>query len=301
MKIFVTGATGFIGSAVVKELITAGHTVLGVARSDEAASELTAIGASPVRATLDDLAALTRAASSADAVAHLAMNRPERGVQYRLDPEAYKRNNEMDRAAIKALLEAKRPLVMTSGAVIAAAGDVATEDDPPAKDGLGAIRGPSETMSLEAGATVMRLPISVHGPGDRGFIPGLIKVARKHGVAGYVGDGAQRWPAAHRLDVARLYRLALENPAKVAGKRLHGVAESGISTRALAEAIGAGLGVPVHAIAPAEAESHFEWLSRFVAMDIPVSSEATRRLLDWTPREPGLVSDMIQSGYFKGE
>ncbi|MEU6284231.1 SDR family oxidoreductase [Streptomyces sp. NPDC047028] len=294
MRVFVTGATGFVGSAVVAELIGAGHEVVGLARSDRAAAALRAAGAEAHRGSLDDPGGLARAADAADAVAHLAFvhdftDMPAAGVT---DLRAVE-------AIGTALAGSGRPFLVTSGTAISALGRLITEADGPAP-GLHRTASEQATTALaERGvrASVVRLAPSVHGRGDHAFVPMLIEVARKKGVSAYIGDGANRWPGVHRRDAARLYRLALD--AAPAGGRLHATAEEGVPLRDIAGVIGRHLGVPVTGLTPQEAEGHFGWLARFVAADNPTSSALTRELLGWEPREPGLLADLDDGHYFE--
>ncbi len=295
MRVFVTGATGFIGSAVVRELLAAGHEVLGLARGDEAAAKLARSGVQAHRGELSDLDSLAAGARACDGVIHLAFVH---------DFSRYEANAETDRRALEAMAGALegsgKPLVATSGTTVLAPGRVGTEADAPAPDGPGRPRAASEVGLAFADrgvrASVVRLAPSVHGRGDRAFVPALVEVARRTGVSGHVGDGANRWPAVHRLDAARLFRLALEKAAP--GTRLHGAAEAGIPMREIAETIGQGLGVPVRNIAQNEAAAHFDWLAMFVTIDNPTSSALTRDTLGWRPQEAGLLADMQESGYF---
>lgn len=296
MRVFVTGATGFIGSAVVAELRGAGHDVLGLARSAEAVEALARQGAEAHRGDLTDLDSLAAGARACDGVVHLAFIH---------DFSQYEENGRIDGRAVTAMADALagsgKPFVITSGTTVAAAtGRTVTEEYAAIVDAPSAGRAPSEGIVLAAAAqgvrsSIVRLPPSVHGPGDHGFVPALIEVARRTGLSAYVGEGANRWPAVHRLDAARLFRLALEGAP--AGTRLHGVAEEGIAMRAIAETIGEGLGVPVRGITPDEAAAHFDWLARFVALDAPASSAITQKILEWRPREHGLLEDM-KSFYF---
>ncbi len=297
MRIFVTGATGFIGSATVKELLSAGHAVLGLARSDQAVRSLAEIGAEARRGELSDHNSLAAGARACDGVIHLAFIH---------DFSQFEAAIETDRRALEALVGALeglgKPFVATFGAVGLVSGRAATEKDAPLPPGSGGHpRGASEAIVLDAArrgvrASVMRLPPSVHGAGDHGFVPMLIDLARKKGSAAYVGDGSNRWPAVHRLDAARLYRLALEKAD--AGTRLHAIAEEGIAMREIAETIGEGLGVPVRSLTAEEASAHFGWMARFVAIDAPTSSAITRDSFGWNPKEKGLLADMRESGYF---
>ncbi|PCC71224.1 Nucleoside-diphosphate-sugar epimerase [Nannocystis exedens] len=290
MKIFVTGASGFVGSAVVRELIQAGHEVVGLARSDANARTIAEAGASVHRGSLEDLDSLQRGAADSDGVIHTAFVH---------DFSNYAASAEVDGRAIEALGAALagsgRPLVVTSGALVASAGSIATEDMP--TDASFARR--SETTALpfvarEVRVSVVRLPPTVHGAGDHGFVPELIRIARDKGVAAYVGDGTNRWPAVHRLDAARAYRLAFEKAP--AGTRVHAIAEEGIPTREIAAVIGKRLGVPV-ATRPVE---HFGWLGPFFARDLPTSSEKTQKLLGWRPVEKSLLADLDSAAYFGG-
>ncbi|MGH8779042.1 SDR family oxidoreductase [Paraburkholderia sp.] len=294
MRVFVTGATGFIGEAVVRELVAAGHTVLGLARSDAAAATLARTGVDVQRGDLTDTASLVAGALACDGVAHLAFIH---------DFSAYEAAAETDRRAVEAMTGALegsgKSFVLTSATALAASGGVTMEDDTPPDGGLP--RGRTEAVVLAAAGrgvrtSIVRLSVSVHGAGDHGFVPRLIDFARRTGVAAFIGDGGNRWPAVHRLDAARLYRLALEKAAP--GSRLHGVAESGVPMRAIAETIGAGLGVPVRSLSVDEAAGHFGWMTRFVAMDNPTSSDITRTTCGWQPQEPDLLTDMRTNGYF---
>ncbi|MBE1531099.1 SDR family oxidoreductase [Actinomadura algeriensis] len=296
MRYFVTGASGFIGSALVRELIGAGHRVVGLARSDAAAASLAAAGAEVHRGSLDDPGGLAVAAKAADGVAHLAYNH---------DFTDMAAAGAADLRAVEAMggaLEGSgKPFVVTSGTLLAARGRVVTEDDAVDLEGFGAARGRSEVAAIElAGrgvrSSVLRLPPSVHGRGDRGFVPTLIGVAREKGVAAYVGDGSNRWPSVHRLDAARLFRLALEGAP--AGARLHGVADGGVPMRDIAGVIGRRLGVPVASVAPEEAASHFGWIGPIASIDNPTSAEPTRNRLGWEPQEPGLIADLDEGHYF---
>jgi nucleoside-diphosphate-sugar epimerase len=296
MRVFVTGATGFIGTANVRELLTAGHQVLGLARNDAAADTLARLAVEAHRGDLSDTASLAAGAGACDGVIHTAFIH---------DFSAYPAAAETDRRAVEAIAAALegsgKPFVSTSGTALLAPGRTGTEKDIPAAASAAALRAASEATVLAATArgvrsSVIRLPPSVHGADDHGFVPTLIGIARRTGVSAFVGDGANRWPAVHRLDAARLYRLALEKATS--GTCLHGVAEEGIPMRAIAEAIGAGLGVPVRSLTANEAPLHFDWMALFVAIDNPCSSAITREALGWLPQEPGLLTDMRESGYF---
>jgi nucleoside-diphosphate-sugar epimerase len=295
MRIFVTGATGFIGSAIVQELIDAGHRVLGLARSDATAKALAAAGADVQRGSLDDLDSLRRGASESEGVIHTAFIH---------DFSKFIENCEIDRRAIEALGAAlagsDHPLVITSGTALLTSGRLGTEDEAPVA-GLNPRVASEEAAASVAGrgvrVSVVRLPPSVHGDGDHGFVPRLIDFARQKGVSAYLGDGRNRWPAVHRFDAAHLYRLAVEKGA--AGARYHGAAEEGVPFREVAEVIGRRLNVPVVSKAPEEAANHFGWFAHFAAIDNPTSSQRTRELLGWKPKPPGLIADIDRPRYFE--
>ena len=301
MRVFVTGATGFVGSAIVQDLIHAGHQVVGLSRSDAGAKSLAAAGAQVHRGGLDDLESLRRGAAASEGVIHTAFIHDWANTTMEAAAEVDRRAVETLAAALEG---SNKPLVVTSGTGIAAflaPGRLATEDIAPTPAQAALPRVASELATMAAAglgvrASIVRLP-QVHGAGDRhGFVPQLIGIARRTGFSAFIGDGANRWPAAHRLDVARLYRLALEKAA--AGTHLHAVAEEGIPMRAIAETIGQGLGVPVRSLTADEAPAHFDWFARFAAMDNPSSSAVTRKALGWNPQGPELLEDMKQSGYF---
>jgi nucleoside-diphosphate-sugar epimerase len=290
MKIFVTGATGWVGSAVVEELIAAGHQVTGLARSDDKAAALAAAGAEVLRGTLDDLDALAAAASAADAVIHTAFNH---------DFSKFAENCEQDRRTIEALGQAlegsDRPLLVTGGVVLSSPGKVTTEADLPVADPSYPRRSEAAAIALaERGirAATIRLPPSVHGQGDHGFMALLIDLARQKGVSAYIGEGLNRWPAVHRLDAARAYRLALEHGATE--RAYYAVGEQGVPFKDIAEVIGRRLGLPVESRAP----EHFSWFAAFAGADVPASSARTRSLLGWEPTGPGLLTDIDQPGYY---
>jgi len=293
MRVFVTGATGFIGVPVVKELISAGHEVLGLARSDEGARLLAGIGAQVHRGSLEDLDCLRSGAAAAEAVIHLAFIH---------DFSKFKENCEIDRRAIEslgaALAGTDRPLVVTAGtAGLAAPGQVATEDDVVPPDfPLPRVSEQTALALLPKGvrASVMRLP-QVHDTVKQGLVTFLVAVAREKGVSAYAGQGLNRWAAAHVLDVARLYRLALEK--NESGAIYHAVAEEGVPMRDIAEAIGRGLQVPVRSLSPEEVPVHFGWLGMFAGHDLPASSARTREKLGWNPTGPGLIADLDQMDY----
>lgn len=299
MKVFVTGATGFVGSAVVQELIGAGHQVVGLARSEASAQSLIDAGAAAHLGTLDDLDSLKRGAAASGGVIHAAFNFDIN------DPFSdFAANCKIDRRAIEALGGAlagtNRPLLVTGGVALLAPGRIVTEEDAPPSVSPAWPRA-SEAAALAAqgvNASVVRLAPSVHGDGDRGFVPMLINLAREKGAAAYIGDGANRWPAVHRLDSASLYRLALEKGS--GGLRYHGVADGGVPFRDIAEVIGKHLDLPVVSKSPEEAAEHFGWLAFFAGMDVPASSTLTQERLGWNPVQPGLIADMEQGSYFKG-
>ena len=295
MRVFLTGATGFIGSAVVPELISAGHQVLGLTRSDAGARSLAAAGAEAHRGDLEDLERLRSGTARSDGVIHTAFDH---------DFSNFVANCEKDRRAIEALGTAlagsDRPLVITSGTGMGNAelGRPATEDvfntSHPNPRVASELAGASSSAA-GVNISVMRLP-QVHDTVKQGLITPLIAVARAKGVSAYVGDGRNRWPAAHVLDVARLYRLALER--REAGARYHAVAEEGVMVREIAEVIGRGLKIPVTALSSAEAADHFGWLAAFAGMDFPASSAKTREQLGWHPTGAGLIADLEQMHYF---
>lgn len=294
MRIFVTGATGFVGTAIVNELVGAGHKVVGLARSDASAAALVAAGAEGHRGSVEDLDSLRGGAAAADGVIHAAFIH---------DFSKFKENCEIDRRAIDALgsvlAGTTKPLIVTSGTALVT-GHLATEEMA-APASTSNFRVASEEAAAAVAArdvrvSVMRLPPSVHGEGDHGFVPLLIGIAREKGVAAYIGDGNNRWPAVHRLDAARLYRLAIETGSPQ--PRYHGNAEEGVPFRDIAGVIGRRLGVPVVGKSPEEAASHFGWFAHFAAIDNPSSSQRTRELLGWQPKQPGLISDLDRPSYF---
>jgi nucleoside-diphosphate-sugar epimerase len=306
MRVFVTGASGWIGAAVVPELIGAGHQVIGLARSDAAASALAVAGAEVQRGTLDDLDTLRSAAAASDGVIHLAFKH-DLAFSGNFQGAA-----DADRRAVEtfgeALMESDRPLVIASGVLGLKPDGVGTERDghgcdstPAALDAGPRTRLATAEVTLSFASrgvrsSVVRLAPTVHGEGDTGFVATLVDIARTTGVSGYIGDGSNRWPAVHRFDAARLFRLALEAPA---GSTLHAIADEGLPIRAIAEVIGQHLDVPIVAVSPDDAAEHFTWLAGFLATDCPTSSALTRELLQWQPAHPGLIDDLEQGHYFR--
>jgi nucleoside-diphosphate-sugar epimerase len=300
MRIFVTGASGWIGSALVPELIDAGHQVVGLARSDSSAAALIAAGAEVVRGTVDDLDVLGKAAAASDGVVHLAF---KHDIAFTGD---FQGAAEADRRAADtigdALAGTDRPFVLASGLAGLKPGQVSTERDMPTTDGspitirATTARAVLALASRGVRSSVVRLAPTVHGDGDKGFMATLVDIARAKGVSGYIGDGANRWPAVHRLDAAVLFRLAVEKAP--AGAVLHGTAEEGVAIRDAAEVIGRHLDVPVTPVAPEAAAEHFTWLGGFLGLDLPASNTLTRDLLDWQPTHPGLLEDLDKGHYF---
>ncbi|GAA2092628.1 SDR family oxidoreductase [Kitasatospora saccharophila] len=297
MHVFVTGATGHLGSALVPDLLAAGHRVTGLARSDASAAALTALGADVRRGDLDDLDGLRAAAAAADGVVHLAFKHEAMlGGDY---AGAMADDLKAVRALVEALAGTGKPLVGTGGT---GAGGAPGQLSLETRVAPGAPRTEAEQALVDAAAegvrtSVVRLPPVVHSPLDRhGFVPILIRTARTTGTSGYLGEGTNRWPAVHTLDAARLYRLALEHAP--AGSRLHGVDDQGVPFREIAERIGIRLGLPTAPVEEARAAEHFGFLSRIVPLDMPASAETTRTLLDWQPTHPSLLDDLNEDHYF---
>jgi nucleoside-diphosphate-sugar epimerase len=295
VRVFLTGATGFIGTAVARNLLASGHSVLGVARTDEGARALTDLAVEPHRGDLTDHASFIAGAQACDAVIHCAFIH---------DFSRFIENIEIEQQTVIAMLDALagsgKPFIATSGVAMLAPGRVATEEDRPQPWG----RGATETLVLDAASrglrtSIIRLPPITHDSGSGGFLPALVQIAREKGVAAYVGDGENRWPAVHRLDAADLYRLALEKG--VPGSPFMAVADAGLPMRAIAEAIGRRLGLPTASVSPDDAPAHFGWLGMFVGVDMPASSQITRDRLNWQPTKPGLIEDIDTATLLGGQ
>jgi len=301
MRVFVTGASGWIGSSVVPELISAGHHVTGLARSETSATALVAAGAEVALGTLDDLDLLRSAAAASDGVIHLAF---KHDVAFSGD---FQGAADADRRAVEifgeALAGTNRPLLIASGTLGVKPGAIATERDVPMNLGGSGLHTRQATAQMTISfassgvrSSVVRLSPTVHGAGDHGFMSTLVDIARTKGVSGYIAAGDNRWPAVHRLDAARLFRLALDGAP--AGSVLHAVAEEGVPIRAVADVIGRHLDLPVASVTPENAAEHFGWLAPFIAMDAPASSTQTRAMLGWETTQPGLIDDLDAGRYF---
>ena len=294
MRVFLTGATGFIGSRIVPELLAAGHQVLGLTRSDAGARQLEQAGAEPYRGDLEDPHTLADGAAKADAVIHCAFDH---------DFSNFVANCEKDVRVIKAMGEAlkgsEKPMLITSGTGIGSPGpgELALEhvfDTSHPNPRIASELAGQEMLAAGVNVSVMRLP-QVHDPVKQGLITPLLEMVRQKGAAGYIGDGQNRWPAAHVSDVARLYVLAIERAE--AGARYHAVAEEGVTAKAIAETLAKGLGIPAVSVSPENAFDHFNWMAMFVGLDMPASSAWTREALGWEPRGPDLISDLKQMDY----
>ncbi|HET6470656.1 MAG TPA: SDR family oxidoreductase [Pseudomonadales bacterium] len=293
MRVFLTGATGFIGSIVVEELRAAGHRVVGLARSDAAAQTLASRGVDVQRGDVADPARLAEAARASDGVIHCAFGH---------DFSKYVEMGEADLRAVSALADALagtgKPLIVTSGMTAGTYGRASTEADPAQTEGVLGVRGRPEQLALDASvrnvrSAVVRLPPSVHDVGQQGIVSMLVATAQQTHVSAYVGDGLNRWPAVHRRDAAHLFRLALERAEP--GERLHAVGEEGVTLRSIAEAIGAKLGVPTRSVDPAASADHFGWFAAMASSDMPASSAATQRRIGWRPTQPGLLNGLMDN------
>ena len=295
MRVFVTGASGWIGSAATAELIAAGHQVLGLARSDASAAKVEALGAEVLRGSLDDLDSLRAGAAATEGAVHMG---------YSHDFSAMDDAAKTDLAAIEAMADvldgSGHPLVIASGTLGLSPGSVGTEQDRPDPGMHPRISNAAYTEALQdrgIRSIVARFAPTVHGPGDHGFIAVLVGIAREKGVSGYIDDGTNRWPAVHRLDAGKLLQLAVESAP--AGSVIHGVAEEGIPTKDIAEAIGRGLGLEVVSVPADQALEHFSWLGRFIGADAPASNHLTRELLGWEPTHQGLIADLDDGSYYR--
>jgi len=296
MRVFLTGATGFIGSAIIPELINAGHQVIGLARSDAGAKSLAAAGAKVQRGDLEDLDSLRSGAAASDGVIHCGFIH---------DFTRFKEVSEVDRRAIETfgavLGGSDRPLIIASGTALVSPGRLATEESVSTLTSADFPRVASEEAAISMATrgvrtALMRLSPTVHGDGDHGFVPNLINIAREKGVSAYIGDGRNRWNAVHRLDAARLFRLALEKATP--GAKYHAVGEEGIAFRDIAEVIGRRLNIPVVSKSSEEAADHFGWIGAFAGIDCPASSKLTQERLGWHPVHPTLLTDLERGSYF---
>ena len=301
MHIFVTGGSGLTGPAIVSELISAGHSVTGLARSDGSAARLEALGASPHRGSLEDLDSLREGAQAADGVVHMAF-----GGDFADPDDLVRRDLTAIETLGQVLVGSGKPFVATSGTFVMTPSRVSAEQDTPDPDSIAAFRIPGEQACLgfaaqDVRASVIRLAPTVHGPGDHGFIPMLVASARTAGTSAYIEDGANRWPAIHRRDAASLFRLALEKAP--AGSALHGAAETGVTLRSIAETIGEHLSVPTVSLTPEQAIQRFgsPFFARAYVTDAPASSVHTQTLLGWTPTHPTLLQDMETGDYFTAQ
>ena len=295
MRVFLTGATGFVGTAVARELIETGHSVLGVARTTEGAEVLASRGVEPHMGDLADHASFISGALACDAVVHCAFIH---------DFSRFAENIEIEQQTVIAMLDALagsgKPFIITSGVALLAPGRVATENDQPQRQG----RGETEALVREAAGrglrtAVIRLPPITHDNGEGGFLPMLVNVAREKRVAAYIGDGANRWPAGHRLDAARLYRLALESGAP--GAAYHAVADAGVPMREIADAIGKRLGLGTASLSAEAAANHFGWIGLFAGIDMPASSQLTQQRLSWRPTHASLIEDIETAATLGGQ
>ena len=293
MRVFVTGASGFVGSAVVRELIGAGHEVVGLVRSDAGAESVSAAGGRPLRGSLEDLDSLRRGAAESDGVIHTGFIHDFNNFAHSL---------EVDRGALDAigttLAGTGKPLVVSSGcAGVPKEGRPLTEEDPTSPSWSRIVSNDTALSYVERGVrvSIMRLPI-VHGEGDHGFLSTFVAIAREKGVSAYLGDGSNRWPAVHRLDAARLFRLACESAP--AGTHLHAVADEGVRFREIAEVVGRHLDVPVRSVPVAAASDHFGWLGAFATLDMWTSGVVTQERFGWHPVQPGLLPDLEKGHYF---
>jgi nucleoside-diphosphate-sugar epimerase len=295
MRVFVTGASGWIGSAVVPELLSNGHEVLGLARSDAAAAAIVAAGAEAYRGSLDEPQGLRNGAASCDGVVHLGYNHDFSHIE-----EAAKTDRSVVEAFGSVLKNSDRPFVVAGGVLGLSPGRVATENDvtdPSVHPRMANVQYVLALADEGVRSSCVRFSPTVHGDGDHGFVATLVAIAREKGASGYIDGGANCWPAVHRFDAARLVRLTLESAP--AGSSVHAVAEPGIPTKAIAEAIGAGLGLPVISVPSAQAGDHFGWMGRFFGADATASNTITRELLGWEPTHQGLLQDLHDGYYFR--